>query len=62
MVSPLLSYNHIPVPQTTAANNEKYLESGGMGFPAAAGEAGALGINEAMTREQMYNVICDVSE
>ena len=58
MVSPLFSNNHITAPQTNAANMEKYLESGGMGFVAAVGDCAlgvARGMNDAITREQMYS-------
>ena len=58
MPSPLFSYNHITAPQTTAAKTEKYRESGGTGLTAVVGEWGfgvARGMNDAITREQMYN-------
>lgn len=58
MVSPLCSNNHITVPQTIAANTEKYLESGGIGLVTAVGGCGlgvARGMNDAITREQMYS-------
>lgn len=58
MVSPLFSYNHITAPQTSAAKTEKYRESGGIGFAAAADACGlgpVRGMNDAITREQMYS-------
>lgn len=61
MVSPLCSYNHITEPQTSAAKTEKYRESGGIGFTAAVGDWGlgvARGMNDAITREQMYSTTC----
>ena len=58
MVSPLCSYNHITEPHTRAAKTEKYRESGGTGFITAVGDCGlevARGMNDAITREQMYS-------
>ena len=58
IVSPLCSNNHITQPHIRAAKTEKYRESGGTGFTAAVVRCGlrvARGINDAITREQMYN-------
>jgi len=64
IVSPLFSYNHITAPQTIAAKTEKYLEFGGIGFatPVAVWGLGvARGMNDAITREQMYNTTCSLT-
>ena len=58
MVSPLCSYNHITEPHTSAAKMEKYRESGGIGFTTVVGDCdfgAARGMNDAITREQMYS-------
>ena len=58
IVSPLFSYNHITAPQTIAAKMEKYLGFGGMGLAisvAVWGPGVARGMNDAITREQMYS-------
>lgn len=58
IVSPLFSNSHMTAPQTNAAKTEKYLESGGIGLATPDADGGfepARGMNDAITREQMYN-------
>lgn len=64
MVCPLFWNNHITAPHETAANTEKYRESGGRGLvvaplTGAPDEYGEVdrGINDATTRDTTYNTI-----
>jgi hypothetical protein len=63
IVSPRSLNSHMTAPQQTAANTEKYLESGGTGLTAEDAVddmlygAGARGMKDATTREQTYSTI-----